>query len=146
MKKLNLILYYLLSFTWGITMNIIGLFAFTGALIVGGKPMIFHGRFVVKVGSCWGGVSLGNFILTDQDWEWVIKHETGHTIQNAWMGPFFLFLVGIPSVVRYWYRELKYYRYNVYPPTEYDSVWFESSATLLGNKYVDRREKQTARK
>lgn len=137
MKKLNLLLYYLLSFTWGIIMNIFGLFAFVYALIVGGKPTVIHGRFVVRVGDYWGGVSLGNFILTDQDMEWVIKHETGHTIQNAWMGPLFPFLVGIPSSIRYWYRELRYYRHNINPPTEYDSAWFESSATKLGSKYFD---------
>lgn len=119
-------------------MNIIGIFAFIIALIAGGKPMIVRGRFVVSIGNYWGGVSLGNFILTDQDWEWVIKHEIGHTIQNAWMGPFFIFLVGIPSAVRYWYRELKYHRYNIKPPTDYDAIWFEHQASVLGNKYFER--------
>jgi hypothetical protein len=37
-------------------------------------------------------------------------------------------------MIRYWYRELKYYRKGLIPKTDYDSVWFEGTATKWGTK------------
>lgn len=56
-------------------------------------------------------------------------HEAGHGLQNIIFGPFQIILVSIPSAIRFWYRELKYYRKGKTPPTDYDSVWFEGMAT-----------------
>ena len=39
------------------------------------------------------------------------------------------FVITGPSIVRYWYRELKYYRKGLVPPTKYDDIWFEGQAT-----------------
>ena len=57
-------------------------------------------------------------------------------IQNAILGPFMPFVVGIPSAIRYWYRELKYNRKGKVPPTSYDSIWFEGQATRIGVNYI----------
>ncbi len=46
------------------------------------------------------------------------------------------FVVGIPSMIRYWYRELKYNRKGKVPPTSYDSIWFEGQATRIGVNYI----------
>ena len=66
----------------------------------------------------------------------MLAHESGHGIQNAIMGPLFIFLVAIPSAARYWYRELKFNRKGLTPPTAYDAIWFEGSATYLGTTFV----------
>ena len=50
------------------------------------------------------------------------------------------FVICIPSAIRYWYRELKYYRKGLYPETDYDSIWFEGQATKWGNKVYNRKE------
>lgn len=48
-----------------------------------------------------------------------------------------LFVITIPSAIRYWYRELKYHRKGLVPPTMYDDIWFEGQATRWGQTYVD---------
>jgi hypothetical protein len=61
-------------------------------------------------------------------------------LQNLIWGPLFPFVIAIPSAIRYWYRELKYYRKGLYPDTDYDSIWFEGQATKWGNKVYNRKE------
>jgi hypothetical protein len=65
-----------------------------------------------------------------------MAHECGHGLQNIMFGPLFIFIIFIPSCIRYWYRELRYERKGIMPPTSYDSIWFEGWATELGKKYV----------
>lgn len=53
-------------------------------------------------------ISLGNYILIDNVYllarekvlENVLKHEKGHRIQSKYFGWFYLFVIGIPSIVR----------------------------------------------
>lgn len=53
-------------------------------------------------------ISLGNYILIDNVYllarekvlKNVLKHEKGHSIQSKYLGWFYLFVIGIPSVVR----------------------------------------------
>ena len=129
-------LFYLIQFTWGILMNLIGLIVFT-ILLPTHQVFKFGNGFVICIGNNWGGVSFGVFILSGKDClsHHLKCHESGHGIQNLFMGPLFPFLVGIPSAIRYWYRELHYYRKGKCPKTEYDDIWFEGQATKLGEKY-----------
>ncbi len=136
MKTLKTILFYIISFTWGGIMSMIGLIVILGLMILGHKPKRFHNRIYIEVGERWGGLELGCFFITSKNPSLHTKqHESGHTIQNAILGIFFPVLIGIPSAVRYWYREIKYYRKGKYPETEYDSIWFEGWASRLGEKY-----------
>lgn len=49
------------------------------------------------------GISLGpNIILNPKyDSPFVRKHEKGHSIQSIILGPFYLLLIGIPSIIGY---------------------------------------------
>lgn len=90
------------------------------------------------VGKNWGGFNLGAYSLIDEiTKEKLYKHEVGHSIQNCFFGPFMLFIVTIPSIVRYWYR--KFNKNKPLPP--YDAIWFESMATKLGNKFLKEYKK-----
>ena len=125
-------------------MTFIGFFTTLIALIfVKGKTHKNGYGFITEVGGNWGGVCLGPFALCGSynqidgpcfapEWyEHTRRHEFGHSIQNMFMGPFFPFIVAIPSAVRYWldyFGKLK---------TEYDSVWFEYTATVWGTKWID---------
>ena len=54
------------------------------------------------------GVSFGPFIFVpDHASEEMCKHESGHSIQSLWLGPFYLLVVGLPSVARFWYARYK---------------------------------------
>lgn len=134
------VVYYLIQFTWGLLMNIVGFAVFLFCLVVGRKPKMFVNCPYANIGAYWGGASMGTFFITDEaDSLSVKKHESGHAVQNLFFGPLMPFLVCIPSAIRYLYRELKYNRKGLTPPTDYDSIWFEGQATRLGNLYY--REK-----
>ena len=133
MKNLLKVIYYTLSFTWGIVMTIIGAFAAIGLLVIGVKPEKVGPNYHFKVRERWGGVSLGLVIITDNTpSDHTMKHEFGHTLQNCLFGPFFLF-IGAASFIRYHYRNKQAASGKKLPP--YDSVWYEEQATKLGEQY-----------
>ena len=122
-------------------MTLIGFFAACGLAISGHKPKHLGPNIYFVIGKNWGGVNFGPFFLTSEGNENFTKyHEAGHGLQNLIWGPLFPFVIAIPSAIRYWYRELKYYRKGLYPDTDYDSIWFEGQATKWGNKVYNRKE------
>ena len=125
-------LYYLLNCTWGILMTAIGAIALL-IMLPFARPSAFCRMACINVGKKWGGISLGlTFIRDTTSWNVLSCHEYGHSYQNAIFGPFMLFVVTIPSAIRYWYRYFKYDRKGKIPPTAYDDIWFERSATEIG--------------
>lgn len=139
MKKIAYILYWLVSLTWGIIMSIIGLTVGFILYLAGHEIKHLGPNVYFVVGESWGGVNLGPVFLTCRRGEDRTKfHEAGHGLQNIILGPLFPFLVAIPSAIRYWYRELKYYKKGKVPPTNYDDIWFEGQATSWGNKIYNK--------
>ena len=132
--------FYLLSFTWGLPMTLIGGLVALVLLIGGNKPTrfgwVWHFDFEID----WG-VSLGLVMLCPKGYSsalWSLRcHEHGHALQNIYLGPLFPLLVGIPSVIRFWVRELNTLR-NHPPKTDYDDIWFEGSATASGAAFMTR--------
>lgn len=133
----KLICFYIISFTWGIIMSIIGLIVILFSLFFK-KVKTYHGRLYAVWGERWGGVELGCFFVCSKTGEYdsLMAHECGHTLQNCIWGPLMPFVVCIPSAIRYWYREFKYHKKGLIPPTKYDDIWFEEQATKWGNKYI----------
>ena len=140
------ILFWLWSLTWGALMTIPGLLI-TGfcILFLHGKPHKNGFSYIVEIGGNWGGLELGAVALCgsyntpdnvcfDPIWyEYIRRHEFGHNVQQLLFGPLQLFIVGIPSAIRYHYR-------NKYPEkvkTEYDDIWFEGTATRWGTKAIN---------
>ena len=128
--------FYFLSLTWGLLMTLIGAIA-VGVLMLTGKPLKKWGAcYYVEVGKGWGGVNLGMFLITSENPSRYVKsHEHGHAIQNCYWGVLMPIVIGIPSVIRYWYRAIRS-RLGAANPASYDSIWFEGQATRLGRKYV----------
>lgn len=127
MKKL----FYILSFTWGIIINIFGLTGATAMNLLNIKPESHKGSIVYRVGHNWGGLNLGVFsFVCYEATEHTLDHEFGHAIQNVIYGPLYPFIVAIPSFIRYHYRN------NCKKPlqTKYDDIWFEGQATEWGTK------------
>ena len=137
MKRLiAYLIFYIIQFTWGIVTNIIGILVAIAMLITLHKPHKFGPSIYFEL-KCmkYSGFELGIFFLVGTNADDHIKyHEAGHGIQNMFLGPLFPFLVSIPSFIRYWYREFKYYKKGLYPKTDYDDIWFEGQATKLGVK------------
>lgn len=138
-------LYYLIQFTWGLPMNIIGGLVFLVLIIFfKKKPQRFHNCWYIVMGDYWGGVSFGTFFILDEDLsEHTMYHESGHGLQNLVWGPLMPFVICLPSAIRYWYREYlvksgKKAGYWALP--DYDSIWFEGQASKWGKKYYKGEE------
>ena len=134
------ILFWILSCSWGVLMTLFGAIVALGLLLTGHRPHCFHCLIYFETGENWGGFEAGGFFVVNKEASERLKcHEAGHGIQNIMFGPFMPFLVSIPSCVRYWVRryKLKKRRGDMLPP--YDSIWFEGSATSLGEKFFGKK-------
>ena len=132
-------LYYILSYTWGILMNLVGLFVSLVLILIGQKTSLYAGIWCFKVGRGWGGISLGSTFITDTySFDRLRGHEFGHTVQNAIFGPLFIFLIAIPSIIRYWYYNRCVKKGKDHSP--YDAIWFEGSATEIGTYIESEKE------
>ena len=133
-------LFYLLSFTWGLPMTLLGCLVAVVLLVIGYRPKKWGWCWYFEVEKNWGGLELGVIFLTNKNPSDHIKnHEHGHAIQNCWFGLLMPFIVCIPSAIRYWYREYLVRggkkTYSELP--NYDSVWFEGWASTLGTRFIN---------
>ena len=138
MSIVKAILYWVVSCTWGAVMTFVGAVTSLVLIILGYRPKKFHYNIYFEIGERWGGLNLGAFFfVSKQSNERVKRHESGHGIQNLIFGVFFPFLIGLPSAIRYWYRDLvvRLGLKNISNLPDYDAVWFEKQATKLGDKY-----------
>lgn len=131
-------LYYVLMYSWGGIMSLIGVIVSLILIICLKSPQSYNGTWYFKVSRSRGGVSLGScFVRDENSIDSINKHEFGHTYQNAIFGPFFIFIIAIPSFIRYWYQVIntKKGKQN----KSYDLIWFEGSATTIGS-YITKKE------
>ena len=133
-KKMTKQQFYLLSFTWGFILSSLG------AIIMGVLKLMKHEikpnqyGYCCEIGENWGGFSLGPFCIVEKNPNQVLlNHEFGHALQNCYFGPFMI-IVTLMSVIRYLYRKEWNPNLNKELP-DYDSIWFEGTATYLGNYY-----------
>lgn len=87
----------ILSYLWELPQNLIGLglsfiYKYDELIPYGDKQIRYCKKFP-------GGISLGNYVFVGTKKKDIIKHEYGHTIQSKLLGPLYLFIIGIPSIV-----------------------------------------------
>jgi len=143
------IMFWVVSLTWGALLTIPGIIIALFAILLGGKPHRNGCSFIVEIGGNWGGLEIGAISLCGRYsqvdgpcyyldwWEHTRKHEFGHNLQQLFFGPLQLFIVGIPSVCRYWYDRLEKKHASERDNDWYDSIWFEGTATRWGTKWID---------
>jgi hypothetical protein len=126
-------LYYLIHWTWGFITSFIGLCVYIPSKLLGCKTYRYRKAICIVWPGSFGGCELGMFFVRGEHNESVCAHEYGHSIQTLVLGPLMLFIISIPSCIRYWYR--KGYKKVTKQPckTGYDDIWFEGQATKLGN-------------
>ena len=91
--------------------------------------------YTVYVGANRGGVTLGDkrFISKCYHGEYlnmVIAHESGHVKQSLYLGPLYLFVIGIPSILWAWSHRW------IAPRKSYYWFYTESIANKLGGVAV----------
>ena len=87
----------ILLFIWEILQNIIGLFL--AFFYKTDEKIEYKGRIIRYCKKFPGGISLGNYIFVGTKNPKTIAHEYGHSIQSKWLGPLYLFIIGIPSII-----------------------------------------------
>ena len=131
-------LFYLLSFTWGLPMTIVGCVVAAALRITGHKPKRWGLCWYFEVGEKWGGLELGVFFLVQKRSSRHTRcHELGHALQNCVFGPLMPMIVSIPSAVRYHYRLFLIRVVGVTKLPSYDAIWFEGQATRWGEKAME---------
>ena len=127
-------MFYVMSFTWGLLMNIAGGLLTLCFIFDGYDPKIYRGCVCIEVGERWGGLSLGMFIFCQRGASDRLKdHEFGHAVQNCFYGPIMLLFV-ICSATRYHYITRREKQGK--PVPKYDAWWFEGQATKIGTRYL----------
>lgn len=104
MKKIKKILLYL----WQLPQEIIGYFL---VLILKGKQSKYGIIGIYTVPNLFhSGISLGSYIIFDGRIELSeidVLHEYGHQLQSRFLGPLYLLIVGIPSLIGNIYSRIK---------------------------------------
>ena len=92
MKK---IIYIVLQCTWGFFQTLIGAVLFL--IFIKEKHSYFKGS-VVTAWKLSSGISLGLFIFTDRD-SILLEHEYSHTLQSLLLGPLYIPVISLPSLL-----------------------------------------------
>ena len=127
-------LYILWQCTWGIAQTLVGAAVLLFNL---GKPhRLYHGA-VVTEWSSGSSVSLGMFIFLSERTNPATKqkllvHEYGHTLQSLMLGPLYLIVIGLPSILWAGLPCCKKHRRT--KQISYYSLYSEHWANRLGEK------------
>ena len=137
-KPVRAVLFHVLQWTWGLPQNVFGALA---SLVLRGERFRYHGALVtlyrpVKSISNRFGFSLGSFIFMPEGWSEgtrrrLVVHEYGHTVQSLMLGPLYLLVVALPSVIwskRYFRTGSKYLTRGI----AYTDRFPENEADRLG--------------
>jgi hypothetical protein len=103
MKKKNFIwwIIFILLFVWQLPQNIVAIVMLP---FLGKRTLIRVDKycFAFEAENMSGGISLGNFIFLSSYSaikEETILHEYGHVVDSHIMGPLYLLIIGIPSIL-----------------------------------------------
>lgn len=107
MKVIKYLVYISLQLTWGILQSFIGFVLFMWT--IKSAHSFYHG----SIRTHWhmnSGISLGLFIFVSTDNAGHVsmemsQHEYGHTVQSLILGPLYLIIIGLPSIIWYHFFE-----------------------------------------
>lgn len=81
-----------------------------------------------------GGISLGLYVLmSESNWKynrgWAKEHEWGHTRQSLYLGPLYLLVIGLPSILwAAFHGHWNYYKF-------YTEKWADKLGGVTGRYY-----------
>ncbi len=136
------VLYWLLQWTWGIVQNLVGLTVFL--LNIRGRHYAYHGAVVTVWSYSEANAALGMFIFVNEPdgggallakYEFTRVHEYGHTIQSVILGPLYLIVIGLPSMLWCMLPVCRVYRQKT--GTSYYVFYPERWANYLGGKITN---------
>lgn len=87
----------ILKYIWELPQNLVG--EVLKLFIKGKERKVVGGINIYYKKGFPGAISLGNTIISGTNYISTIKHEHGHQIQSMYLGPLYLFIIGIPSII-----------------------------------------------
>lgn len=124
-------LFWLLQWTWGILQNVTGLAVLL--LNARGRHYLYNGAVVTVWRIRRGSMSLGMFIfLSEGAGERTLVHEFGHSVQSVILGPLYLLVIGLPSLL--WCGLPMFCNYRKRSGCSYYTFYPERWADWLGEK------------
>ena len=125
---MKVLLFRLWQWTWGFPQSLLGFIIY---LMNHDKPHdVYHGCIVTRW-SQRGSLGVGMFLFLGCEDPRVLVHEFGHAVQSAILGPLFLPIMGIPSLLWCnlpWTRKLRSEK-----GVSYYAFYPESTANRLGS-------------
>ena len=130
MKKF---LFYLVQWTWGLPVNLVGGIIYLICKAKGRKQKKFQNAYITYLPWNQGGLSLGLFIFMRENHKskiWTYNthiHEYGHTYQCLLLGVFYWLIIALPSAI--WCNAFEKYRrknnvsYYVFYPEKWANAW-----------------------
>ena len=118
----------ILLYIWQLPQNIVGLLVVSHLWPV--PNVRFRGEMICYSDRMRGGISLGRYIILarhywdDEDGDTEL-HEYGHALQSRYLGPFYLIVIGLPSILWAWW-------WNEGRNRDYYSFYTERWADILG--------------
>lgn len=129
MKKLLNILLYIVIVIWTLPQTLVGLFVMLFCKITYKHTKVKKYKDIFHVSwKYWSGVSLGLFTFTNESAsDNTYAHEWGHTRQSLILGPLYLIVIGLPSII--WAGCFDKYRqiYNVSYYSFYTEKWADKA-------------------
>ena len=92
------VLKFILKFLWELPSNLLAVLLFFFLGVDGFRFDKEHGVVIVDM-SYSGAMTLGCFIFVNKKDYNLLKHEYGHVRQGWVTGPFYLLVIGLPSIV-----------------------------------------------
>lgn len=137
--SLKVFLFYLVQWTWGLPVNLVGGIAFLiNTKIKKRRWQRFGYAYIVYIPWNAGGLSLGLFIFAKENhpkknWTYNTRiHEYGHTWQCLLLGPLYYIVIALPSVI--WCNFFAGYRKK--NNVSYYALYCESWANAFGQKFA----------
>ena len=73
-----------------------------------------------------GGITLGEYIIVGTKQDLTVRHEFGHVVQSRILGPLYLIVIGLPSLLWAWLGD------RIAPRKSYYWFYAEAWADRLG--------------
>ena len=124
MKWLKWVKNFLLDWVWQLPQNLIGL-VYKGFIYEEISKDFYNEEenYHLLIKESNGGVTLGKYIFVYRrfnDLAKVVRHESGHVKQSKILGPFYLLVIGLPSII--WAATYR----SIAPEKDY--YWFYTEA------------------
>lgn len=126
----------LILFIWQLPQHLLAIL-YIGYLVIMCKDLGVDSRYkqaIVIPCIMRGAVTLGCYVFVGLNSEYrkTVKHELGHTIQSKILGPLYLIVIGIPSIIYCGLRRI----FPLLRKKNYYNFYTEKWANNLSEKYI----------